>query len=125
MHILTDYSGLVINWISTLEGEADKRQGVCVGLSEILTSTSREMVMSFVDSLVPTVRLSLCDPDREVRVAAAKTFDALHTTVGSKALDDILPHMLQQLSDPELHDNTLDGLRQVINMSILYGKSLC
>ena len=111
--------------ISTLEGEADKRQGVCVGLSEILTSTSREMVMSFVDSLVPTVRLSLCDPDREVRVAAAKTFDALHTTVGSKALDDILPHMLQQLSDPELHDNTLDGLRQVINMSILYGKSLC
>ena len=96
-----------------------------MGLSEILTSTSREMVMSFVDSLVPTVRLSLCDPDREVRVAAAKTFDALHTTVGSKALDDILPHMLQQLSDPELHDNTLDGLRQVINMSILYGKSLC
>ena len=103
-----------INWIYILKGEADKRQGVCVGLSEILTSTSREMVMSFVDSLVPTVRLSLCDPDREVRVAAAKTFDALHTTVGSKALDDILPHMLEQLSDPELHDNTLDGLRQVI-----------
>ena len=94
--------------------ESDKRQGVCVGLSEILTSTSREMVMSFVDSLVPTVRRALCDKDPEVRVAAARTFDSLHTTVGAKALDDILPHMLEQLADPEQHENTLDGLRQVM-----------
>ena len=94
--------------------ESDKRQGVCVGLSEILTSTSREMVMSFVDSLVPTVRRALCDKDPDVRIAAARTFDSLHTTVGAKALDDILPHMLDQLSDPAEHENTLDGLRQVM-----------
>jgi hypothetical protein len=31
-----------------------------------------------------------------------------------RALDDILPHMLEQLSDPEQHENTLDGLRQVM-----------
>ena len=29
--------------------------------------------------------------------AAAKTFDSLHNTVGSRALDDILPPMLKQL----------------------------
>lgn len=34
----------------------DQRQGVCIGLSEIMASTSREMVLTFVDSLVPTVR---------------------------------------------------------------------
>ena len=71
------------------------------------------MVLQFADSLVPTVRKALCDRDPEVRLAAARTFDSLHTNVGGKALDDILPVMLEQLSDPELHDYTLDGLRQV------------
>ena len=64
----------------------EKRQGVCVGLSEIMSSTSRDMVLSFVNSLVPTVRRALCDESPEVRAAAAKTFDSLHNTVGSRAL---------------------------------------
>jgi hypothetical protein len=50
-----------------------------------------------VNSLVPTVRKALCDPLPEVRQAAAKTFDSLHSTVGVRALDDILPAMLNQL----------------------------
>lgn len=77
--------------------QADQRQGVCIGLSEIMTSTSREMVLTFVNSLVPTVRKALCDPLPEVRHAAAKTFDSLHSTVGARALDDILPTLLNQL----------------------------
>ena len=36
--------------------DKDKRKGVCVVLSEIMNSTSRDMVLTFVDSLVPTVR---------------------------------------------------------------------
>ena len=35
--------------------DKDKRQGMCVGLSEIMNSTSWDMVLTFVDSLVPTV----------------------------------------------------------------------
>lgn len=80
-----------------LSDQADTRQGVCIGLSEIMASTSRDMVLTFVNSLVPTVRKALCDPLPEVRQAAAKTFDSLHSTVGVKALDDILPAMLNQL----------------------------
>lgn len=96
--------------------QADQRQGVCIGLSEIMASTSRDMVLTFVNSLVPTVRKALSDPLLEVRQAAAKTFDSLHTTVGSKALDDILPSMLEGLSDPDpfVAECTLDGLRQVM-----------
>ncbi|KAK2714474.1 hypothetical protein QYM36_008881, partial [Artemia franciscana] len=93
---------------------SDQRQGVCVGLSEIMGATSREMVLTFVDNLVPTVRKALIDPLPEVRSAAAKTFDSLHSTVGSRALDDILPYMLEQLNDPVLSDFALDGLRQVM-----------
>ncbi|XP_022916125.2 stalled ribosome sensor GCN1 [Onthophagus taurus] len=97
--------------------QPDQRQGVCIGLSEIMTSTSKEMVLTFVNSLVPTVRKALCDPLPEVRQAAAKTFDSLHSTVGSRALDDILPPMLNQLNnsdDAQLVEWTLDGLRQVM-----------
>lgn len=96
--------------------QADQRQGVCIGLSEIMASTSKDMVLTFVNSLVPTVRKALSDPLPEVRQAAAKTFDSLHSTVGSRALDDILPSMLSGLSDPdpEVAENTLDGLRQVM-----------
>jgi hypothetical protein len=35
---------------------ADEREGVCIGLSEIMASTSREMILAFVDNLVPTLR---------------------------------------------------------------------
>lgn len=96
--------------------QSDQRQGVCIGLSEIMASTSRDMVLAFVNSLVPTVRKALSDPLPEVRQAAAKTFDSLHSTVGSKALDDILPSMLEGLSDPDpfVAECTLDGLRQVM-----------
>lgn len=58
----------------------------------------------------------MCDPFPEVRQAAAKTFDSLHSTVGVRALDDILPAMLNQLNSPDqaVAENTLDGLRQVM-----------
>lgn len=96
--------------------QPDQRQGVCIGLSEIMASTSRDMVLTFVNSLVPTVRKALCDPLPEVRQAAAKTFDSLHSTVGARALDDILPTLLNQLNDEnaEIVEWTLDGLRQVM-----------
>ncbi|CAG9759746.1 unnamed protein product [Ceutorhynchus assimilis] len=96
--------------------QPDQRQGVCIGLSEIMASTSKDMVFTFVNSLVPTVRKALCDPLPLVRQAAAKTFDSLHSTVGTRALDDILPNLLNQLNDddPEVVECTLDGLRQVM-----------
>lgn len=62
------------------------------------------------------MRTALCDPLAEVRLAAARTFDSLHATIGNKALDDILPPMLAQLhdSDQQRADAALDGLKQVL-----------
>ena len=66
--------------------EPEKRQGVCIGLSEIIQHTSRDNVLSYVESLLPTVRNALCDEDSNVRAAAAKTFDSLHSTVGKEGV---------------------------------------
>lgn len=94
--------------------KSDERQGVCIGLSEIMKSTSKDAVLVFSESLVPTVRKALCDPLEEVREAAAKTFEQLHATIGHQALDDILPALLKQLDDEETAEFALDGLKQVM-----------
>ncbi|XP_061672508.1 stalled ribosome sensor GCN1 [Syngnathoides biaculeatus] len=94
--------------------KSDERQGVCIGLSEIMKSTSKDAVLVFSESLVPTVRKALCDPLEEVREAAAKTFEQLHVTIGHQALDDILPTLLKQLDDEHTAEFALDGLKQVM-----------
>ncbi|XP_030646777.1 eIF-2-alpha kinase activator GCN1 [Chanos chanos] len=94
--------------------KSDERQGVCIGLSEIMKSTSKDAVLVFSESLVPTVRKALCDPLEEVREAAAKTFEQLHATIGHQALDDILPALLKQLEDEDTAEFALDGLKQVM-----------
>jgi len=95
--------------------EADQRQGVCIGLSEIMASTSKEHVTVFADSLIPTVRKALTDPLPDVREAAACTFDNLHQNIGARALDEILPRLLLDLKgEPEVSERALDGLKQVM-----------
>ncbi|ESN99099.1 hypothetical protein HELRODRAFT_107160 [Helobdella robusta] len=94
--------------------DCDRRQGVCIGLSEIINSTSKDHVMAFADSLIPTVQKALCDPLPSVRIAAAKTFDTLHTNLGPRTLDDILPNLLKKLEHEEISEYALDGLKQVM-----------
>lgn len=79
------------------DSDADKRQGVCIGLSEIMKSTSRDHVIGYSDSLIPTVCSALSDSEASVRRAAAQTFDSLHANVGSRALEEILPDLLGKL----------------------------
>lgn len=102
--------------------DAVERQGVCIGLSEIVACTSRAMVLHFLDSLVPTVRKALCDPLKEVRCAAARTFDSLHTSVGPRALEEIITPLFNNIEsdDRELAEQTLDGLRQVMMLRSKY-----
>ncbi|KAK4336641.1 hypothetical protein RND71_043753 [Anisodus tanguticus] len=89
--------------------EADQRQGVCIGLSEIMASTSKEMVEAFVESLVPTIKKALYDQLSIVRQAAAKTFDSLHSAVEPgprESLEACLTKSLRRVaSNPEPKDN--------------------
>lgn len=79
------------------DADADKRQGVCIGLNEIMKSTSRDHVIGYSDSLIPTVCKALSDTNGSVREAAAKTFDSLHSNVGTRVLEEILPDLLEKL----------------------------
>ncbi|CAI8049233.1 eIF-2-alpha kinase activator GCN1, partial [Geodia barretti] len=95
--------------------DSKERQGVCIGLSEIIQQTSRDHVLLYMDSLLPTVRNSLCDVEEEVRAAAAQTFNSLHSTIGPRILDEVLTPLLNDLSSSSQRSEVaLDGLKQVM-----------
>ncbi|XP_067931600.1 stalled ribosome sensor GCN1-like [Watersipora subatra] len=96
------------------DADADKRQGVCIGLNEIMKSTSRDHVIGYSDSLIPTVCKALSDTNGSVREAAAKTFDSLHSNVGTRVLEEILPDLLEKLNDELMQEYALDGMQQVM-----------
>eukprot|EP00731_Ephydatia_muelleri_P027538 Em0019g411a len=94
----------------------EERQGVCIGLSEIIQQTSKDSVVLYVDSLVPTVQAALCDSHPDVRAAAAQTFNSLHATLGTRVLDEVLKPLVEKLGSHQHSDLALDALRQVVSV---------
>ena len=60
---------------------------------------------------------ALCDIDIEVRQTAAQAFEALHSSVGPKILDSVLPPLLSDLNGEEsCRELALDGLKQAMSV---------
>ncbi|KAF9359136.1 translational activator of GCN4 [Mortierella sp. AD094] len=94
--------------------ESDTRQGVCVGLSEIMATAGKVHVTDYVDSIIPAVRKALLDESPDVREAAAQAFDTLHQCVGPKAIDEILPSLLANLHTGDKSEYALEGLKEIM-----------
>ncbi|KAI8072432.1 armadillo-type protein [Gongronella butleri] len=93
------------------------RQGVTVAYSEVIATADREQVLDFIDQIGPAIREALCDPSDEVRGAAAQAFDTLHQCVGSKAIDDILPFLLNQLqAKTDTSTYALSALKEIMTV---------
>ncbi|KAJ1666586.1 translational activator of GCN4 [Coemansia sp. RSA 1646] len=80
------------------DSDGSVRHGVFVGLAEILHSTGRAYVDDYADAMVPLVRRGLCDEDATVREAAAAAFNALQQSVGPRAVDAVVPPLLNALT---------------------------
>eukprot|EP01135_Chromosphaera_perkinsii_P011402 Nk52_evm47s2391 gene=Nk52_evmTU47s2391 len=95
---------------------ASEREGVCIGLSEIMTCTHEDQVLNYIADIIPCVKRALCDPLEDVREAASHTFDKLHVVVGSRAIDEVIPGMLALLADEEVGDFCLHGLQRILSV---------
>ncbi|XP_031484285.1 protein ILITYHIA isoform X1 [Nymphaea colorata] len=93
-----------------------RRQGVCVGLSEVMASAGRHQLLAFMDELIPTIRAALCDSMPEVRESAGLAFGTLYKNAGMQAVDEIVPTLLHALEDDETSGTALDGLRQILSV---------
>ncbi|KAG1308067.1 hypothetical protein G6F64_006326 [Rhizopus arrhizus] len=93
------------------------RLGVTVAYSEVMTSADKIQVNDFADQIVPVIRNALCDPSDEVREAAAQAFDTLNQCIGAKAIDSILPSLLNKLqSSDESSGYALSALKEIISV---------
>lgn len=90
--------------------DADQRQGICIALREIVNAASPDSLEDNEKQLISIVRIALVDSDDEVREAAAESFDALQQIFGKRAVDQVLPHLLNLLRSEDDAENALSAL---------------
>ena len=67
--------------------------------------------------IITIVRSSLVDDEAIVRAAAARAFDILQEQLGSKAVDQTIPTLLEALRQPgESSGTALQALKEVMNV---------
>lgn len=107
--------GVLANLLPTLEEglestDTDLKQGTCMALRELISSASQEAIEGYEKTLIALVRSALVDSNLEVREAAAEAFDSLQQVLGKKAVDQVLPHLLNLLRSEGGADNALSAL---------------
>jgi hypothetical protein len=107
--------GVLATLLPTLEEglhstDVQSRQGICIALRDVISSSSSEALADYEKALIATVRVALVDSDTEVREAAAEAFDALQRLFGKKAVDHVLPSLLSLLRSPDDAENALSAL---------------
>ncbi|CAM1500851.1 Fc.00g100130.m01.CDS01 [Cosmosporella sp. VM-42] len=108
--------GVLSSLLPTLEEglqtstDTDAKQGICLALRELISSASPEALEDHEKTLISVVRTALTDSDDEVREAAAEAFDSLQEILGKRAVDQVLPFLLNLLRSDEEADNALSAL---------------
>ncbi|KAI2609222.1 translational activator GCN1 [Hypoxylon sp. NC1633] len=108
--------GVLSSLLPTLEKglhtsiDTNARQGICLALKELIASASEEALEDHEKTLISVVRTALTDSDEEVRDAAAEAFDSLQQIIGKRAVDQVLPYLLNLLRSEDDADNALSAL---------------
>lgn len=108
--------GVLATLLPTLEeglqnsSDVDNRQGICIALREIISSSSSESLEDYEKTLISVVRVALVDNDAEVRETAAEAFDSLQDIFGKKAVDQVMPHLLSLLRSEDDANTALSAL---------------
>jgi hypothetical protein len=91
-------------------------QGICIALVEIMNAASRDHLETFQDVLCNSVKEALRHPNPEVQRAAAESFEALQHQFPTKAIESIVPTLLDQLGSNSEADSdiALGALREIM-----------
>ncbi|EME42185.1 hypothetical protein DOTSEDRAFT_73115 [Dothistroma septosporum NZE10] len=108
--------GVLATLLPTLEEglqistDTDAREGICIALRELISAATPESLEDYEKTLISVVRTALVDSNEDVREAAAEAFDSLQKILGKRAVDQVLPHLLNLLRSEEHKDNALSAL---------------
>lgn len=93
------------------------RQGVCLGLQEVVENSTRTQLAEHLAEILPVIQNALCDADERVRQSAGGVFAVLFKGSGGGAIDTVIPALLSSLEEShEKSDAALEGLRVVLSV---------
>lgn len=97
--------------------ETKTREGACLAFTEIMHTAAEEHLEAHEDTIISAIRVALIDPCGPVRIAAAQTFDIMQEQMGTKAIDEIIPTLLEAMSSAgESSETALMALREVMSV---------
>lgn len=117
-HVLPEVVPILRAGLST-KNSSGMRQGVCIGLAEVIDCCTKKQLEDFVDTLVDAVLDGLSDELPEVRNSAAQAFDALHRGIGYRAIDETVPSLLQRINNSAnsaAQEHALLGLQEILRV---------
>ncbi|KKA29998.1 hypothetical protein TD95_003828 [Thielaviopsis punctulata] len=97
--------------------DTDARQGICLALKELIASATPEALEDHEKTLISVVRTAITDSNDEVRETAAEAFDELQQLFGKRAIDQVLPYLLNLLRSKDEADNALQALLTLLTES--------
>jgi hypothetical protein len=100
-------------------GDSNTKRGVCVGLTEVIKSSTREQILRFIEIIVKLVQDALSDEDPQVCQMAASSFQSLYSVVGNKALEEVLPSLMVALEtskDEQSKTRALNGIAGIMSV---------
>ena len=115
--------GVLATLLPTLEeglqttSDVDAKEGICLALKELISSASPDALEDHEKTLISVVRTALTDSDDGVREAAAEAFDSLQQILGKRAVDQVLPYLLNLLRSEENANNALAALLTLLTES--------
>ena len=105
---------------SLYDGDEHTKRGVCVGLTEVISCSTRDQILRFLEIIVKVVQDALCDESVGVRKVAAASFQSLYSIVGSRAFDEVVPSLMVALENGESDENSrvraLNGLTGILSV---------
>lgn len=102
--------------IDPAENPDSKRQGICLGMLEVIRASTRRLLERNVITLMPIIQTALCDPVEEICETAAQCFNVMQNKLGGSVIDSVVPQLLQDLKngDKASSEASLQGLRQIL-----------
>eukprot|EP00928_Gymnodinium_smaydae_P040622 TRINITY_DN27536_c0_g1_i1.p1 TRINITY_DN27536_c0_g1~~TRINITY_DN27536_c0_g1_i1.p1 ORF type:complete len:2758 (+),score=657.28 TRINITY_DN27536_c0_g1_i1:496-8274(+) len=114
--VMPELMPIFMNNLST--ENAHVREGVCIGLQELINATTKQLLDDYLGELIPAIQQAIIDEEDSVRAAASEVVALLHSSVGPRATTDIVTWVLQQLQEDEVGDDEghcyISGLEQLM-----------
>ncbi|KGK39487.1 hypothetical protein JL09_g1371 [Pichia kudriavzevii] len=98
-----------------VSSDSDAKQGICIALYEIITSTAENAIIEHQGIFVGIVKEALVDPNPSVREAAAQAFDSLQESIGNSAVDEVIPQLLEMLNTSDGSEDALSALQEIMS----------